>query len=79
VVKMLLLKFLLKRKIIQGSFRIKTAVIKKGAKHKGSAVPYVISSDGSSSSEEIEEDDEGSAEQERNRSDTEEETPSEES
>jgi len=48
---------------LRRSFRIKTAVIKKGAKHKGSVVPYVISSDGSSSSEETEEeDDEGSAE-----------------
>jgi len=65
---------------LRRSFRIKPAVIKKGAKHKGSAIHYVISSDGSSSSEETEEeDDEGNAEQGRNRSDTEEETPSEES
>jgi len=62
------------------SFQIKTAVIKKGAKHKGPAVPCVISSDGRSSSEKTkEEDDEGNAEQGRNRSDTEEETQSEES
>ena len=65
---------------LRRSFRIKTVVIKKGAKHKGPPVPCVISSDGSSSSEKTEEeDDEGNAEQGRNRSDTEEETQSEES
>jgi len=61
------------------SFRIKTTVIKKGAKHKGSVVLYVISSDSSSSSEETEEEDEEeSAEQGRDRSEAEEEydTPS---
>ena len=63
---------------LRRSFQIKTTIIKKGAKNKGSAVPYVISSDRSSSSEETEEDDEGSTEQGRNRSDTEEETLSEE-
>jgi len=51
------------------SFRIRKTVIKKGAKHKGSAIPYVISSDSSSSSKETEEDDEGNESDDEGESD----------